>query len=82
MIKIGALHCKKFTDKTKKELDPKKNDIVVGNEKLIYCKMRKGWPLAGGKIETDYDKAKAYAQKLAKNSEAYNGTRMATTHRV
>jgi len=58
-----------FANPTEKSLiDERAKDIVIGEARVLFCRIRGGWAKIGGGIEKDRGQAIAYAEKINENA--------------
>lgn len=53
-------------------IDERAKDIVIGEARVLFCRIRGGWAKIGGGIIKHYDDALLYASKINENAKAWS----------
>lgn len=58
-----------FAKPSERELiDERAKDIVIGEARVLFCRIRQGWAMIGGGIIKQYENALAHASKINENA--------------
>jgi len=62
-----------FANPTEKSLiDERAKDVIIGEARVLFCRIRGGWAKIGGGMIKHYDDALMYASKINDNAKLWS----------